>query len=228
MQFNRRNEVNDDDDNDTLDIPVTLNIEDIDPKTERGRLLHLSTIKRPAPIHSKPILEPEPLPSNCITNTRRIVRIVRSPHVAEGTESLGIQVKPATRSIGVQVPEIVTRPEPAFCAPPPTEPPLKSYWTHKVNLPFPPNQNQTYTQPNSTHQPYAQPSIHYPFVPQFGNQQQIYHAPPTFVVPQIAYQNQPFETQPVFQPVIVRPQNRRERRNASKHQKYLQRKNLNH
>lgn len=212
----------DEEDADTLEIPESVSFDDIIPVhrnsvTERGRLLRLSTAKPAATVQEAPE-EPEPVPSNCTSNTRRIVRIVKRPFTVEGTETLGIQVSPKTVSIGIQVGtpsrelQKIERPS---CEAPFIEPPLRSYWTHKVNLPYPP---ATTSQHQSNAQQFAQQQLAQQQLAQqqYMPQQQLAFYPAPFMQP---FQ-QPFVQTPYQQGPIL---SRRQRRNVDKRQKYIQR-----
>lgn len=115
--------------------------EDIEFDDEKGRLLQQSTLK-PAPSVVE-IREPDPIPPNSVSNIKQIVRIVKNPPPTGKSISIGTQARPKSVSIGIQVGEPskeLRKPSiPSIVAPGP-EPPLRAYWTHKVNLPYPPHQ----------------------------------------------------------------------------------------
>lgn len=165
-----------------------------------------STLK-PAPSRETPIGQPDPIPANCLDTTKRIVRIVRPPRSANQPVSLDIQVLKKTVSIGIQVgsPTLPPRQVIASVVTPAPEPPLRSYWTHKVNLPFPPGAAGSAQQIQQSH----------------WNQHQYYS--PQFMQP---VQQYPLVQVPFQQPNYL-PQpfvSRRQRRNADKRQKYSERK----
>lgn len=171
---------------------------------ERGKLLRLSTKK---PVTAKPqvLRKPDPVPANSADTTKRIVRVVHRP---PSSSTLDVSIVPKTRSIGVQVgapaPELSIRPI-VVQAP---EPPLRSYWTHRINLPYPPQA----VQPTVSGQ-YFQPQ---------QQQQQV-------LVPHFQYSEQalpyiqPQAGRAAFHQLSGQP-TRRQRRNFLKHQKYLQRR----
>lgn len=106
------------------------------------------------------------------------------------------------------------------CEAPFIEPPLKSYWTHKVNLPYPPattNQPQSHAQ-QFAQQQFAQQQLAQQQVAQqqFMPQQQLAFYPAPFMQPF----PQPFVQTPYQQGPIL---SRRQRRNVDKRQKYIQR-----
>lgn len=188
------------DDDDTLLInePVELPSDD-----ERGRLLRQSTLK-PSHRETKALLEPDPIPPNSIDNTKRIVRIV-APHkqpIKPKTVSIGIQTNLIGSPLKKSIPPVVS---------PAPEPPLRSYWTHKINLPYPPS-------------------------PQYGNQntqqQQVFHHIPQQPLafypahPQPAYQHFPYQLQEPVAPVHFYQQpvlTRKQRRNHISREKYIKR-----
>lgn len=188
--------------NDTDVLVLDTDIEFPELKNaERGRLLRQSTLK-PAAVEPPAQRQPDPLPSNSVDTVKRVVRFA-----GRGRETSFINVnplgstEPKTVSIGIQVgtpsTEIGQRYVPAVVTPAP-EPPLRSYWTHKVNLPYPPAQSQAhYVQ-------YAVPST------------------------QLANISAPFYQQQAlgYQHHTQLPQiyTRRNRRNLKKNQKYKQRK----
>lgn len=120
--------------------------------------------------------------------------------------------KPKTVSIGIQVgPPLKKRP-PSIVVPA-QEPPLRAYWTHKINLPFPPD--GTCQQQQNIQQQFVQPVNAYNYQPysQFQQQQQPPYSYTQFIP-------QSFIQQPL-QPTITR----RQRRNFISKQKYIQRHN---
>lgn len=218
----RREQLKKTDECDTL--VLTEAFDDIESKAERGRLLRLSTLK-PKQDSNISTPKPDPISPNSINTTKRIVRIVDRE---KGGRSLDIQLeRPKFVSIGVQVgspsPQFASRAPKPFAPAPKPLPPLRSYWTHKVNLPYPPEQNsqQIHSQPLSVPQPFQQQQ----FVPpsnQFG--------PPQYFTTQVApqqYQQPTYEAvyEPVYQvPFYQRPAlSRKQRRNANKREKYIQR-----
>lgn len=204
-------------DNDDLVVSEEVNLDTIGEKisNERGRLLRQSTLK-PVAVEPKPIREPDPILVNSVDTTKRIVRVVNRPLQ---TPTLDIEVVPKTRSIGVQVCtpslEIDNRQGVAPIVAPAPEPPHKSYWTHKVNLPYPPVQepqmvvNATYMQQQSPPVQYLQQHPYYQPLP-YTLQPFIQEVGPFTPVP-FGYQPQP---------------SRRQKRNFNKSQKYLQRKQI--
>lgn len=120
---------------------LVLHEEDIEFGDERGRLLRKSTL-RPEPSVTE-THEPDPIPPNSVSNVKRIVRIVKRPVETQTSNTIGTQtiapVKPKTVSIGIQVGgannDLLEKTSFLSAGP---EPPLRSYWTHKVNLPYPP------------------------------------------------------------------------------------------
>lgn len=158
---------------------------------------------------------------NMLVKKWAIVRIVNRPLKST---TLDVTVVPRTKSIGIQVgspsPELDKRHGIAPVVTPAADPPLKSYWTHRVNLPYPPaytpehqsavgvpympQQQQQYQYNQPTYVPTFQPPTFQPFVPNFGRAVSFVSAP-------FGHSEQP---------------NRRQRRNFVKHQKYLQRKQL--
>lgn len=200
-------QISSDSDEDILNVTEEIDIDSA--ASERGKLLRKSTLK-PAVDKPVPIREPDPILPNCTDTTKRIVRIVQRQHTSAST--LDVTVVPKTKSIGIQVgtpsPELNKRQVVPPIVLPAQEPPLKSYWTHRVNLPYPPAQahevqpmlNGQYLQQPQPYQYYQQP-----YVP-FAQPQYIQAGPSN--QPLIGHQFQP---------------NRRQRRNFIKHQKYLQR-----
>lgn len=196
-------------DDDILNLDEKIDL--FDSSDERGRLLRQSTLK-PAPSCKIPNATPDPIPTNCLDNTKRIVRVVKPANSANQTVSLDIKVVPKTVSIGIQVgtpsPDLARHQPRAVVVAPGPEPPLRSYWTHKVNLPYPPAAATTEVPPQYqwTQQYYA---------PQFM---------PT--VPQFPFAQAPYQQQihGYQQPTF----SRRQRRNADKRQKYLNRKGNNY
>lgn len=211
-------------DRDILDLDEQVDLPDV---IERGRLLKKSTLK---PATSKPRQEliPDPIPVNSIDTTKRIVRVVKNHH---NTSTLGVSVVPKTVSIGIQVGSPcaeLSRKKIAPVVVPNPEPPLTGFWTHKVNLPYPPQNPIQHHQPpiHHQHQPVHQQPIHH---------QTFHHQ----IQPQ--FYHQPYEQQPVYQypQVIVQPppqvvqyqphqpfMSRRQRRNNDKRQKYIARHHL--
>lgn len=134
-------------DDDTLVLQADFDFGDI-KRINRGQFLHQSTLKPTEPAVAT-VASPDPIPNNCVPNTKRIVRIVKNQTPSGKSVSCGIQAKPKSVSIGVQVNEVCfIQPKVNFVAPatspstiaPIIEQPLRSYWTHKVNLPYPPEQ----------------------------------------------------------------------------------------
>lgn len=185
------------DESDSDILQVTEEIHFASPVKARGQLLRRSTLK---PVASKVarIQKPDPVPANCVDTTKRIVRIVHSP---PRPATLGITLVPQTRSIGVQVgtPSVQLQVKPIA---PPAEPPLRSYWTHHVNLPYPPShvaqQQSMVNVPQQHAAHYYQPA----YVPSYS---------PSYAQPQ------------VNQHVTYQQPSRRQRRNVIKKQKYMQR-----
>lgn len=196
-------------------LTVTEDV-DIDGATERGKLLRQSTLK-PAISAQKTIREPDPEPANSTSTVKRVVRIVHRPHEPN---TLDVTVVPKTRSIGIQVGlpsrELDKRRDILPVVAPQQEPPLKSYWTHRVNLPYPPTQTHE-RQAILSGQHVQQPQQY-----QYYQQQYV----PTLPFPQ--QQQQFMQAGPFMQPVVQHqlPPTRRQKRNFIKHQKYLQRKHL--
>lgn len=191
-------------DDDILTVTEVIDIENT--ANERGKLLRQSTLK-PAVVTPKPVQEPDPIPANCTDTTKRITRIVRQPNqppilsvtVVPKTKSIGVQVGSPSRELtkqNVVAPVVLSAPEP----------PLKSYWTHRINLPYPPAQSHG-QQPVISGQYMQQPQ-------QYQYYQQQYAPPLPFTQPQF------IQTGPFNQP----QPSRRQKRNFTKHQKYLQRK----
>lgn len=210
-------------DSDTLVLSESF--DDIDDtrrhNNERGRLLQLST-QKPKPAESAPIGKPDEIPKNSIDTTKRIVRIAHDSH---GT-SLNVCVKPKTASIGIQVGSPFKKSRPPLVLPSP-EPPLRGYWTHKVNLPFPPNQQPAHHQPQPYQQPAAQqqPTVYQQPFPYQSNAS--YHGNYPYMAPMIICpprQPQSY-AYPVNQPISEFT--RKNRRNYVKRQKYLERHNIN-
>lgn len=193
-------------------LTVTEHV-DIDGITERGRLLRQSTLK-PASSAPKVVLEPDPEPINCTPTTKRIVRVVHRPRehstldvtVVPESKSIGIQVGSPSRELDKRrgVPPVVT---------PQQEPPLRSYWTHRVNLPYPPSQPNE-LQATLNGQYIQQPQQYQSYVPTVSAVQQ--H--------QQFMQGGPFMPAFIQAPSLIQaPPTRRQKRNFRKHQKYLQR-----
>lgn len=180
---------------------------------------------QPAVSSAKTITLQTPISAKSVT-TSRIVRIVQ-PTGKKGPVSLGIQVKPKTVSIGIQVGE----PSPELSRerlPNATtfiEPPLKAYWTHKINLPYPPSTIPK-LQPQLPSQQVYQPAPGGYWVesqPQWYPGQFMPGPPSNFIT-------QP----PVYQPLVYQQQiprtpshppafNRKQRRNNVKRQKFADR-----
>lgn len=211
----RRKEIGlvEDSDTDVLSITEDINIETVD--SGRGRLLRLSTLK-PRRNPPEQVIGVDPIPEGSVDATKRIVRIVKRP---SKPTSLNIELPQTTKEVGIQfgIPlgEYLKRKRES--APPPSanqEPPLQGYWTHKVNLPYPPQQQQ-HNQPQFA----IAPTPPQPFVQQ--PQQAFTQAPdgnwiacaqPQVVyLPQQSYQTGSFA-------------NRRQRRNFFKSQKQHQRR----
>lgn len=203
---------------------VTEKVDIGEGSNERGRLLQQSTLK-PPPAERQPAAVSDEIPPNHIDTTKRIVRIVNK----ERMPTIDVTVVPTTKSIGVQVgtpsPELNKRRMiPPVVAPSP-EPPLNGFWTHRVNLPYPP------AVPANANQPiFQQPQPYQPLVPTHTQQ-------PIFQQPQLQYFQSAFMPMPPAMPMMQQqplmqatplmyqpPPTRRQKRNFNKSQKYLQRK----
>ncbi|XP_055304544.1 uncharacterized protein LOC129569580 [Sitodiplosis mosellana] len=168
-------------DNDVLTIDEKVELPN---NNQRGHLLRQSTLK-PSPSEKPSLPKPDNIPINGIDTVKRVIRIVANTPAKESPKevSIGIQVGPPFKR---QPPPVVV---------PSGEPPLRSYWTHKVNLPYPPaqapvHQPQLIQQPiHFLHQPtHFQPPIHYP-QPEHYYQEQL---PILYPYPSIVqYQVQP-------------------------------------
>ncbi|XP_055308905.1 uncharacterized protein LOC129572830, partial [Sitodiplosis mosellana] len=141
-------------DNDVLIIDEKVELPN---NNQRGHLLRQSTLK-PSPSEQPSLPKPDNIPANSIDTVKRVVRIIANTPTKESPKkvSIGIQVGPPFKR---QPPPVVV---------PSEEPPLRSYWTHKVNLPYPPaqapvHQPQLIQQPiHFHHQPtHFQPPVHY-------------------------------------------------------------------
>lgn len=210
-------------DEDILTVNEEVDFSDVEsPSAHRGRLLRQSTLK-PQVEAETAIAQPDPIPRGAVDSVKRIVRIVRnSPPVVDPPPkkfvSVGVQVGTPSRQL--YKPHLATE-KPAF-----VEPPLKGYWTHHVNLPYPPANQQpapSYAPPQSYAQqfvPYQPQQPQYvPVEPQYATfgqpppPQQVYYSAP--VVQQSVNQG-PYQPGPGY--------TRKQRRNFSKHQRYIERK----
>lgn len=216
-------------------------------KGERGRLLQLST-KKPVDKTPAPTPQVEIEPPNSVTNVKRIVRVV---HRSKQPTNLDIVEIRTTREFGTQfgVPlgEFLKRRSAhakhsqQSVVKTTEEPPLQGYWTHKVNLPYPPESNGQYMQQQQVQQQQQQQLQQQPAqVVQFTPQQQIQ---PQFIqatngnLIQVAQQPQfvqiadgslvqvmPSSFAPQKNYQSVKHTDRHRRRNYVKRQKYQQRK----
>lgn len=198
-------------DKDILIVNERVDIDSPSKPRERGILLQKST-RKPAVSKPKTIRKPDPVPANSTDTTKRIVRVV---HQLPKQTTLNVTVVPKTNSIGVQVgsptPGLGIKP---IVVPAP-EPPLKSYWTHHINLPYPPTQTQE-----------VQPAFSGQYVQQQQQRQPQYHYYQQSYAPSLPYTQQQFgQAVPFNQPFVEQhPPTRRQKRNYIKHQKYLQRR----
>lgn len=209
----QRAELFEESDTDVLTVTEEIDLGESSSTEERGRLLHLST-RKPKARPAITVKEVDAEPKNCTDTTKRIVRIVQRP---QRPPTLDIEVRTATREFGVQVGiplhEYIKRQRsnnPSASAPP-VEVPLQGYWTHKVNLPYPPDQFAS--APPQFVVPQQQQQFAQPFVQPFQQQQ--------FVQP---YGQAQFQQAPFAQP--QQPLSRQQKRNFVKHQKYMQRKQM--
>lgn len=188
---------------------------------ERGRLLKLST-KKPKIVAppSTPQIDLEP--PNSVTNIKRVARLAKQPTIeaVSTTRDFGTQ-------FGVPLGEFLKRRKQSV-AKPTGEPPLQGFWTHKINLPYPPQQQQVHQQ--QVQQQHPQQLVQFAQQPQFmqttgGSLVQVGQQPqfvqtangnfvqiiPPNCAPQKNYQS-------------IGQANRHKRRNYIKRQKYQQRK----
>lgn len=199
-------------------------------KGDRGRLLKLSTLK-PTNTASVRKQEPDPIPVNCIDTTKRIVRIIKS---SGGPTSLDVEVRPKTVSIGIQVgkpsPQLARKQPTVFAPAPKPLPPLRSYWTHKINLPYPPDQSPNQLQvnqaPDAQGNQFMQSSVVHPQqVSQIPIQQANHFMPqPQYFLPYEPVYQPPVQAPTYRAPFYQRPSlSRKQRRNNIKRERYLQR-----
>lgn len=183
--------------------------------------MHKSTHK---PKRNK--LSPIDIPENSINTIKRVVRIVQQPSRDGKLVSIGTQTQTTQKksvSVGIQVGES------AFAFHTSSnqyiEPPLRSYWTHKVNLPYPQfanlpialqQQQQQYIHTNIAQPPYTLPQVN-PYQHMYPTYQPPTYQPPTYVQPPVSNNFQANIQPPVHF-------NRKNRRNYVKKQKYMQRK----
>lgn len=220
----RHSEATEESDTDILNVTEDIEIDSASPSIERGRLLRLSTLKPKAGAPPK-VLEVDPIPERSTDTTKRIVRIVKRP---SHPTSLDIEVQSqTTREIGVQfgIPlgEYLRRKResaPPVVAPGP-DAPLQGFWTHKVNLPYPPQGGD-----------FGGPQFVIPQQQQAQQQQQAFYQT---AAPQQQFQQQQqafYQPAPYNQVVYLPPKNyssgqfmnRRQRRNYQKSQRQQQRR----
>lgn len=223
-----------DSDEDILDVNGDIDFTEFEkPNNDKGELLRKSTLK-PSINEPKPLQTPDPIPPGSTDTTKRIVRIVKKP--------LPSPSPPKTVNIGVQVGSPFKK-KPSIVAPAPL-PPLQAYWTHKVNLPYPPNGAQfanelvNHSQPPHVTQQHLQFQHHQL---QHHHHSQIHHQAhllPAFSTPhpvQYTHTHSSYPRQstgqavPVMHHYFVPNKNqaeytRKNRRNFVKRQKYLERK----
>lgn len=201
-------------------------------KTERGWLLKLTT-KKPRAVSPPPAPEVDIEPPNSISNVKRVVKRPKEP------TDLNIQaqptIKPATCEVGTQIGlplgEFLKRQNQLINTKATEEPPLQGYWTHKVNLPYPPESaGGQFVQPQFVQQQQQQAAS------QLAPQQQV------ALQHQVALQQQQFVPQQQFLQTIdgnfvqVVPSNalpkayqthfvnRQQRRNHRKRTRYVNRR----
>lgn len=176
---------------------------------------------KPAVAIAKTSIEPTSISATSVI-TDRIVSVIK-PAGERGAASLGIRVKPKQTSRGIQVgrPSPELNQERAANATTFIEPPLKGYWTHKINLPYPPSTipqlpaQQIYQPPPVGYWVEGQPQW-YP--PQFAQP-----PPSNFIAQQPVYQPQVYQQQGPLTPSHPPAFNRKQRRNNVKRQKFTDR-----
>lgn len=222
-----RTEPTTDTDDDIVNIKESIELPAL---PSRGQLLRLSTLK-PKPVGAQAIQEPDEIPPNSLSIVKRVVRLQLPPPEKGTAKSIQTQtpalIKPQTASIGIQVGES------AFGRPTKSEQynelPLKSFYTHKINLPFPPAQNynqqqqvsQSILRAYSEQQQQQQIQQHFQT---FLSQIQSF-ATPNQIQPNFAALATP-STRPFQGPLRTeRRYNHQNRRNFAKRQKWLAKKN---
>lgn len=208
-------ETTEESDADILNVTREIELDSANSSSDRGRLLRLSTLKPPVS-DPLPTATVDQISEGSVDTVKRIVRIVNRP---SQPVSLDIEVQRAKKNIGTQVGlslgEFLKRKResvpPIVTAGP--EVPLQGFWTHRVNLPYPPQGE--ITAPQFVVQPQQQ-------LQQQLQQQQVYYAQ------QQAYYQQPPQNQVVYLPQknysSGQFMNRRQRRNYNKSQKHQQRR----
>lgn len=178
----------------TLEIDEQVAIESsaaTDEPLTRGKILQLSTKKPPVKSTRTVIKQPDPIPRNSTTIMKAKPRIARRGRSLKPKKSCSkpapIEKTVATRR---RIPPIVV---------PGREPPLQGFWTHKINLPYPPSHQQQQLVGAGT--VFPQPAL--PYMPYMPTVQPYMQPVQPYMQPVQPYM-QPYVPmmQPIMQPIL--------------------------